>query len=68
MYTFDQLKVLKLSQLQDIGNELDIPKWRYLRKIPLIEAIWKEPLGAVTSLPPPSQSRVLVEVVHQKKK
>ena len=53
MYTFDQLKVLKLSQLQDIGNELDIPKWRYLRKIPLIEAILERATGRSDVPPPP---------------
>lgn len=53
MYTFDQLKVLKLSQLQDIGNELDVPKWRYLRKIPLIEAILERASGRSDVPPPP---------------
>ncbi|MCH8545111.1 MAG: transcription termination factor Rho [Cryomorphaceae bacterium] len=53
MYTFDQLKVLKLSQLQDIGNELNVPKWRYLRKIPLIEAILERASGRSDVPPPP---------------
>ncbi len=52
MYTFEQLKVLKLPQLQEIGQNLDVPKWRYLRKNQLIEGILERAAGR-TDVPPP---------------
>lgn len=56
MYTFEQLKVLNLSQLQEIGQQLDVPKWRYLRKIPLIEAVLERASGRTDVPPPPKPS------------
>jgi transcription termination factor Rho len=39
MQTLDELKGLKLPELQQIGQDLNIPKARYMRKPELLEAI-----------------------------
>ena len=39
MHTLDDLKGLKLPELQQIGQDLNIPKARYMRKPELVEAI-----------------------------
>ncbi|MCC5917529.1 MAG: transcription termination factor Rho [Cryomorphaceae bacterium] len=49
MYTPEQLEVLKLPQLQRIGQDLNVPKWRYLRKKELVNAILNQASSSTKS-------------------